>query len=129
MQVSFEVLVLVATFLLIWVAFSVCMMMLLAWRYVDVIESGLAGCQYVRDNKNNFSSAGFLGRVLRTCLAANMLLMPGPFVRRGVADRIEMNKLPIRLKRVLILSWSALLVSVSLFFVFHGIVRFLGWSD
>lgn len=54
MQVSFDVLVMVAAFLLSWVAFSVCMMMLLAWRYVDVIESGLAGCQYVKDNKNNF---------------------------------------------------------------------------
>ncbi len=59
--------------LLVWMMIGVSLMIYLACRYLDLIESELSGCSYVRDNQLNFSSAGFLGRLLRTCLAANML--------------------------------------------------------
>ncbi len=86
--------VIMMSMLLVWMIVSLGFMVYLACRYLDVIESELSGCSYVRDNQLNFSSAGLLGRVMRTCLAANMLMMPGTFVRRGVADASEILRFP-----------------------------------
>ncbi|MBF8789512.1 hypothetical protein ACI2OW_24740 [Pseudomonas shirazica] len=110
--------------LLVWMMIGVSLMIYLACRYLDLIESELSGCSYVRDNQLNFSSAGFLGRLLRTCLASNMLMMPGIFVRRGVADASEISRFPRRIKIKMLISWGGLMASTILFFVLHNILKF-----
>ncbi|MFT0520893.1 hypothetical protein [Pseudomonas faucium] len=117
--------VMIMSVLLAWMTVGVGLMIYFACRYLDLIESKLSGCSYVRDNQLNFSSAGLLGRVLRTCLAANMLLIPWVFVRRGVADASEILRFPRRLKVKILLSWGGLMASTILFFVSHNIMKFL----
>jgi hypothetical protein len=114
--------------LLFWMMVSMGFMIFLACRYLDVIESKLSGCSYVRDNRLNFSSEGLLGRVMRTCLAANMLLMPGIFVRRGVADASEILRFPKRMRVKILVSWGGLVASATIFVVAHNVLGFLGLS-
>lgn len=115
--------------LLFWMMVSMGLMIFLACRYLDVIESKLVGCSYVRDNRLNFSSAGLLGKVMRASLAANMLMMPGIFVRRGVADASEISRFPRGLRIKMLISWGGLMTSTILFFVSHNILKFLNFSS
>ncbi|MGF6395799.1 hypothetical protein [Pseudomonas plecoglossicida] len=117
--------VIIMSMLLVCMMIGVGLMIYLACRYLDLIESELSGCSYVRDNQLNFSSAGFLGKVLRTCLAANMLMMPWIFVRKGVADASEILSFPRRLKVKIVLSWGGLMASTIIFFVSHNVLKFL----
>ena len=118
--------VITMSMLLVCMMIGVGLMIYLAYRYLDLIESELSGCSYVRGNQMNFSSAGFLGRVLRTCLAANMLMMPGVFVRRGVADASEISRFPKGVRLKMLISWGGLMASTLLFFAFHNAFKF--WS-
>ncbi|QHG67632.1 hypothetical protein [Pseudomonas putida] len=109
--------------LLFWMMVSMGSVIFLACRYLDVVESKLSGCSYVRDNRLKFSSAGLLGRVLRVSFAANMLMMPWVFVRRGVADASEISRFPRGLKIKMLISWGGLMASATLFFVSHNILK------
>lgn len=115
--------------LLFWMMASMGFMIFLACRYLDVVESKLSGCSYVRDNRLNFSSAGLLGRVMRACLAANMLMMPGIFVRRGVAEASEISRFPRGLRIKILISWGGLMTSSILFCVSHNILKILNFSS
>ena len=115
--------------LLFWMMVSMSFMIFLACRYLDVVESKLSGCSYVRDNRLNFSSAGLLGRVMRISLVANMLLMPGVFVRRGIADASEISRFPRGFRIKILISWGGLMTSTILFFVSHNILRLLNFSS
>ncbi|WP_116583634.1 hypothetical protein [Pseudomonas sp. CC120222-01a] len=116
--------VVMMSMLLVWMIISLIFMVYLACRYLDVIESELSGCSYVRDNRLNFSSAGLLGKVLRTCLAANMLMMPWIFVRRGVADASEILRFPRSVRIKMLVCWGGLMLSIVLFFVSHNILKY-----
>ncbi|WP_313202441.1 hypothetical protein [Pseudomonas sp.] len=117
--------VIMMSMLLVWMIISLIFMVYLACRYLYVIESELSGCSYVRDNRLNFSSAGLLGKVLRTCLAANMLMMPWIFVRKGVADASEILRFPRGVRIKMLVSWGGLMVSTILFFVSHNVMKYL----
>ncbi len=111
--------------LIVWMTVSLGLMVYLACRYLDVIESELSGCSYIRDNRLNFSPAGLLGRVMRACLAANMLMMPGIFVRRGVADASEILRFPRAMRVRLLVSWGGLVASAVIFVVAHNVLKLL----
>lgn len=115
--------------LLFWIMISVGIMIYLACRYLDLVESNLSGCSYVRSNRLSFSSAGLLGKVLRICLAANMLMMPGVFVSKGVADASEILRFPKDLKIKILVSWGGLMTSTVVFVVAHNVLKLLSLSS
>ncbi|WDY57887.1 hypothetical protein [Pseudomonas sp. PSKL.D1] len=117
------VLVITASMLLLWMSIGVGMMIYLACLYLEIIEYNLSRCRYVQDNKANFAAAGLVGRVLRACLAANMLMMPKLFIWKGAADAEEVLRFPVRLKRKLMISWGGLVISGVVFFIFSAVVR------
>lgn len=112
-----------ASGLLACMAISMVAMVCLACRSVELIEKHLTKCLYVQSNRENLSSAGFAGRLMRICLAANMLMMPGLFVRKGIADVSDLESFPRSIKRVLLPSWVGLLTSTILFFVFNWLIE------
>ncbi|MGN8261009.1 hypothetical protein ACLEJW_16990 [Pseudomonas sp. SMSB3] len=122
---SVEVLTVIASVLLACMAISVSVMIYLAYRYTDDIETALPRCRYIQSNKENFSAAGLVGKIMRTCLAANMLMIPKLFVRKGVADASDVESFPGPMKRVLLPSWVGLVLSTSLFFAFNWLIGIL----
>lgn len=122
---SVEALTIIAFVLLVCMAISMCVMVCLACRSIEVIERYLAKCKYIQSNRANFSAAGVVGKLMRTCLAANMLMIPGLFVRKGMADVSDLESFPRSIKRVLLPSWVGLLVSTSSFFVFNWLAGVL----
>ena len=118
-------LTIIASILLACMAISVCVMVYLACRSIEAIEKALAKCKYIQSNRENFSAAGLVGKLRRTCLAAHMLMIPGLFVRKGVADVSDLENFPRPIKRVLLPSWMGLVVSTTLFFAFNWLVGVL----
>lgn len=115
----------IASILIACMGGSVCMMVYLACRYVKDIEAALSKCSYIQSNKDNFSSAGLVGKVMRTCLAANMLMIPGLFIRKGMADVSDVESFPKPIKKILLPSWLGLVLSTILFFAFNWIISVL----
>ncbi|UVL78099.1 hypothetical protein LOY24_25925 [Pseudomonas putida] len=122
---STEALTIIASILLACMAISVCVMIYLACRSIEAIEKSLAKCKYIQSNRENFSAAGLVGKLMRTCLAANMLMIPGLFVRKGLADISDLESFPRSIKGVLVPSWVGLVVSTTLFFAFNWLLEVL----
>lgn len=122
---STEALTIIASILLACMAISVCVMIYLACRFIEAIEKPLAKCKYIQSNRESFSAAGLVGKLMRTCLAANMLMIPGLFVRKGMADISDLESFPRSMKRVLLSSWVGLVVSATLFFTFNLLLEVL----
>jgi hypothetical protein len=83
-----------------------------ACAYIDRVESLFEESKYVRGVKEAFSHAGMPGKVLRICSIACLLTLPGPHVRRGLANGEEIKKFPRSMRRVLIGLWLALTFEV-----------------
>ncbi|MCS4066048.1 hypothetical protein [Pseudomonas putida] len=122
---STEALTIIASILLACMAISVCVMIYLACRFIEAIEKPLAKCKYIQSNRESFSAAGLVGKLMRTCLAANMLMIPGLFVRKSMADISDLESFPRSMKRVLLSSWMGLVVSTTLFFTFNWLLEVL----
>ncbi|HDS0921479.1 TPA: hypothetical protein QEM85_005450 [Pseudomonas putida] len=122
---STEALTIIASILLACMAISVCVMIYLVCRFIEAIEKPLAKCKYIQSNRESFSAAGLVGKLMRTCLAANMLMIPGLFVRKGMADISDLESFPRSMKRVLLSSWVGLVVSTTLFFTFNWLLEVL----
>ncbi|WP_313202442.1 hypothetical protein [Pseudomonas sp.] len=91
-----------------------------ACAHVDKVESRLEGSKYVRGVKEAFFHAGMPGKVLRMCSIACLLTLPGPYVRRGLADGEEIKKFPRSMKRLLIGLWLALSIEVLAMLTFRA---------
>ncbi|WP_110632598.1 hypothetical protein [Pseudomonas sp. CC120222-01a] len=79
-----------------------------ACTHIDRVESFFEGSKYVQGVKEAFSNAGMPGKVLRICSIACLLTLPGPYVRRGLANGEEVKKFPRSMRRMLIGLWLAL---------------------
>ncbi|WP_426143230.1 hypothetical protein [Pseudomonas sp. DWP3-1-2] len=74
----------------------------IAYKYVDAIEACLPNCSYVRDTKNVWENAGLLGKVMRGGIIAMIIMMPNIHARRGLIDTEEVENLPGRYKKLLV---------------------------
>lgn len=83
-----------------------------ACAYIDRVESFFEGSKYVQGVKEAFFHAGMPGKVLRICSIACLLTLPGPYVRRGLANGEEIKKFPRSMRRVLVGLWLALTFEV-----------------
>lgn len=84
-----------------------------ACRYLEYIESLLKNSNIVVGNRDNLSGAGLLGKVLRVGGISAMLSVGQFCVRKGLADAGDLQAVPDRLKRLLIMLWFVHL------FLFH----------
>lgn len=84
----------------------------LSHRYINVIEDVFVSSHYVRGVKKNFSHAGLPGKVLRMCIIACLLTIPGPYVRRGFVNSDEIRSFPRAMRRVLVGLWLAMTIEV-----------------
>jgi len=74
-------------------------------RYVNYIESLLSNSSMVSGNKRIFSSAGLLGKVMRTGSASVMLSMRAICIRKGLLDLQDVKRFPGGLRRMLVGLW------------------------
>ncbi|WDY57889.1 hypothetical protein [Pseudomonas sp. PSKL.D1] len=82
--------------------------------YVDRVEALLVNSKYIAILQEGFSRVGLPGKIIRTCCIAIMFFMPGPFIRKGLADGIEIARFPRRLKWLLVGLWVSLCILVLL---------------
>lgn len=84
-------------------------------RYLDRIESLLSKSRFVMGNKTVYSRAGLLGRVMRICTIAVLLMMPRVFAWRGLADLQQVKDFPYRMRCVLVTAWGVAVISLIAF--------------
>jgi hypothetical protein len=89
----------------------------IAFRYLDYLEAVLSNSSMVVGNRNIFSRAGLVGKVMRVGSISVMLAVTGFSVRKGLLDSEDVEKLPSRLKKLLV----SLLVFHLLLFIFLAV--------
>lgn len=91
-----------------------------AHRYLDRIESALSNSRMVAVNREIYSHAGLLGKVMRLGSISAMLSMKYFSVRKGLLDGDDLAKAPTDLQKLLVRLWSVqifLIALIVLFFV------------
>ncbi|WP_229631178.1 hypothetical protein [Pseudomonas syringae] len=78
-------------------------MAFIAHRYVEAIEERLPNCSYITDIRHVWSNAGLLGKIMRGSIIATVLIMPNIHEKRGLIDIREVDNLPKRYKKLLII--------------------------
>lgn len=100
-------------FILFMVAFS--LLTYISVRHIDRIESMLSKSQFVTSNRLIFSRAGVIGKVMRIYTISILLMIPGVFARRGLANLQQIREFPRRTRLVLVMTWAVLVISLILF--------------
>jgi len=73
---------------------SVIALIYIAYRHIETIESQLINCKLAQGNRSLYSNAGILGKCMRLCMIAGMLSTPDFYIRRNLADPIEIQSTP-----------------------------------
>ncbi|UTL80745.1 hypothetical protein [Pseudomonas putida] len=82
--------------------FSMLAIVYVGHYYVESFEAMMPNSRIVRDYRRVFSSAGLVGKLMRTGSISMILMMPKMYARRGLVDLDEVRGFPRRLKRVLV---------------------------
>ncbi|MFJ3370489.1 hypothetical protein [Pseudomonas sp. NPDC086251] len=98
--------------------FSLLMVSYLAHAYIARLELLLSNSRFVKYHKETFSGLGFMGKVVRSGFIVFVLLMPQLMARRGGVDVDQVKNFPIKLKRILVGSWSVLFLSAMALMLF-----------
>ncbi|NWL08530.1 hypothetical protein DM807_21925 [Pseudomonas hunanensis] len=100
--------------ILIFLNFAI--MVYVAHRKIDYIESLLLNCASISGEKKLWLHAGLLGKVLRLSNISFMLLTPKIFARKNLIDIKEINNLPSEIKTPLIIIGAVQLILTIAFF-------------
>lgn len=116
---------LIAFFIIAPMLVTVCALIYIAHKYIETVETQLPNCRIVNVNKEAFSNAGLLGKVMRTCSISTILTIPKLCARRGMIDLVEVQNFPPRLRRLLTIPWNLLCVLFVALMVFRVWIYFL----
>ncbi|BDM20382.1 hypothetical protein KMS_R01410 [Pseudomonas sp. LRP2-20] len=97
-----------------------------ACRYLEHVESLLKNSKIIVGNRDNLSRAGLLGKVLRVGGISAMLSVSQFCVRKGLVDAGDLQAVPDRIKRLLIVLWLlhlSLFASLASFCIWVGVLR------
>jgi fucose 4-O-acetylase-like acetyltransferase len=113
MTINVMELVVLACFVL--AVLSLLVLVYLSYRYLEFIETMLSNSSFVVGNKNLYSRAGLIGRVMRICTVSILLTVPKLFVYRGLVDSREVDRFPVAMRCVLVVLWNLMLISFLIF--------------
>ncbi len=94
-----------------------------AYRYLERIESSLSNSRMVVVNREIYSHAGLLGKVMRLGSISAMLSMKYFSLRKGLLDSEDVSKAPDDLQRLLVRLWTVQILLIAL------IVLFFVWIE
>lgn len=94
---------------------SLLVLVYLSYRYLEFIESMLSNSSFVMGNKNLYSRAGLIGRVMRICTVSIVLTMPKIFINRGLVDSREVDRFSVAMRCILVVLWNLMLISFLIF--------------
>lgn len=94
-----------------------------AYRYLDRVESVLSNSRMVAVNREIYSHAGLLGKVMRLGSISAMLSMRSFSVRKGLLNSDDVSNAPVDLQRLLVRLWTVQIVLIAL------IVLFFVWIE
>lgn len=118
MTITIAELVVLGSFVL--ATLSLLVLVYLSYRYLELIETMLSNSSFVMGNKNLYSRAGLIGRVMRICTVSILLTMPKVFVYRGLVDSREVDRFPMAMRCLLVVLWNLMLASLLIFVCMSG---------
>ena len=90
----------------------------IAYRYLERIESSLSNSRMVVVNREIYSHAGLLGKVMRLGSISAMLSMKYFSLRKGLLDSEDVSKAPDDLQRLLVRLWTVQILLIALIVLF-----------
>lgn len=114
-------------FFFAFMSIALLVMLVLSHRYVEVIENCLSNCLFVQVNRRHMAAAGLVGVFYRVLMAINILMMPGIFIKRGLADPLDIKNFPRLLRRKLLISMFSFLASAIPLFTLAAIHEHSDW--
>ncbi|WP_338920555.1 hypothetical protein V0M98_26590 [Pseudomonas silesiensis] len=115
------VLAAIAVFILVFLFLATCWIYVSAYLYIELIENYLSRSKFVAISRGGGGS-GLRGKAIRSCSIALMFLIPKLCERRGLIEKDELLRLPVHLKRKLLVPWVAGGISFFAMFVFWLLV-------
>jgi hypothetical protein len=96
-----------------------CWVIYIACVCTERMESYLPNSEFIRANRNTFSSAGVVGKLVRNGVLVIIVVFPAVFARKGLCDFTEIKAFPLKEKILLLTSWGAMFCLMSALVVFH----------
>ncbi|MHC8314047.1 hypothetical protein [Pseudomonas sp. LB3P31] len=96
-----------------------CWVIYMACVCTDRLESHLPNSVFISANRNTFSSAGFVGNIVRNGVLVLVLVFPVVFARKGFCDFAEIKAFPAKEKLHLLAAWGAMLFLILALVIFH----------
>jgi hypothetical protein len=106
---------LIATIITFSISITMCVSFYVAHAYIEKFERCLPNCKFIEENKRVFSSAGLPGKMMRCSMIYWYLWIPSVGEKRGLLDRKEIKRFPVKLKYLLTIPWTAqIILSIAL---------------
>lgn len=96
-----------------------------AYRYLDRIESTLSNSRMVAVNREVYSHAGLLGKVMRLGSISAMLSIKDFSVRKGLLDSNDIVEAPADLQKLLVRLWTVQILLIALIVLFFVWIKYL----
>jgi len=96
-----------------------------AYRYLDRIESTLSNSRMVAVNREVYSHAGLLGKVMRLGSISAMLSIKDFSVRKWLLDSNDIVEAPADLQKLLVRLWTVQILLIALIVLFFVWIKYL----
>jgi len=105
---------------------GVLMILFLAYRSLDTILTVFPNSVYVKRQKAMWGSRDPLSRFILTSSLAAVALWPDRHIRRGELDESEVRKLPLSIKRRMVIAWRLCAAGTAWLLLFGGVLKLSG---
>jgi len=105
---------------------GVFMILFLAYRNLDTILTIFPNSVYVKRQKAMWGSRDPLSRFILTSSLAAVALWPDRHIRRGELDESEVRKLPLSIKRRMVIAWRLCAAGTAWLLLFGGVLKLSG---
>ena len=105
---------------------GVFMILFLAYRNLDTILTVFPNSVYVKRQKAMWGSRDPLSRFILTSSLAAVALWPDRHIRRGELDESEVRKLPLSIKRRMVIAWRLCAAGTAWLLLFGGLLKLSG---
>jgi hypothetical protein len=102
---------------------GVFMILVMAYRNLDMILDKFPNSQYVRRQKMLWGDSGPYSRFILTSSLAAVALLPKGHIKRGELDENEVRNLPHSIKRRMVVAWWLCFVGMAWLFLAVGLLK------
>lgn len=118
----------ISVFIIVGLWLQIALWLYVAYAKLEKIEGHLRNCKLVENNRYIWGG-GPLGRMYRLMQISGMLFFPRIIEKNGEADLKEIRRLPISLRRWVVIPAGTGIAIVAAMIILWGYGEYSGWFD